>query len=256
MRLLPKSIHRCRRYPTKFNSGRDIPGILASDLFVTQGVDLHLKGAPNVALNSALDLSASFVLDIDGQTRAGLTWDRGADELGAPTAVELVSFGAIALDGGVELTWETASELNNLGFQLYRSTSERGPYERITSRLIPGLGSSPAGARYRYLDSGLTNGTIYHYQLEDVETSGETKRHGPVSAMPAAGIEDAPSAPGITWGEPASRPAGARRCRDRAPDRGLLCGAAAGWHRSFADSRTRWDAAARRKALDRHGRRS
>ena len=23
--LLPKSIHRCRRYPTKFNSGRDIP---------------------------------------------------------------------------------------------------------------------------------------------------------------------------------------------------------------------------------------
>ena len=26
MRLLPKSIHRCRRYPTKFNSGRDISG--------------------------------------------------------------------------------------------------------------------------------------------------------------------------------------------------------------------------------------
>ncbi len=29
MSLLPKSIHRCRRYPTKFNSGRDIPGELA-----------------------------------------------------------------------------------------------------------------------------------------------------------------------------------------------------------------------------------
>ena len=27
MSLLPKSIHRCRRYPTKFNSGRDIPVI-------------------------------------------------------------------------------------------------------------------------------------------------------------------------------------------------------------------------------------
>ena len=25
MRLLPKSIHWCRRYPTKFNSGRDSP---------------------------------------------------------------------------------------------------------------------------------------------------------------------------------------------------------------------------------------
>ena len=27
MRLLPKSIHWCRRYPTKFNSGRDIPRV-------------------------------------------------------------------------------------------------------------------------------------------------------------------------------------------------------------------------------------
>ena len=30
MRLLPKSIHWCRRYPTKFNSGRDIPQITAA----------------------------------------------------------------------------------------------------------------------------------------------------------------------------------------------------------------------------------
>ena len=30
MRLLPKSIHWCRRYPTKFNSGRDIPWSPAS----------------------------------------------------------------------------------------------------------------------------------------------------------------------------------------------------------------------------------
>ena len=29
MSLLPKSIHRCRRYPTKFNSGRDIPRVVA-----------------------------------------------------------------------------------------------------------------------------------------------------------------------------------------------------------------------------------
>ncbi len=32
MRLLPKSIHRCRRYPTKFNSGRDIPTNYDEDL--------------------------------------------------------------------------------------------------------------------------------------------------------------------------------------------------------------------------------
>ena len=35
---LPKSIHRCRRYPTKFNSGRDIPkDLLARPRPVTVG---------------------------------------------------------------------------------------------------------------------------------------------------------------------------------------------------------------------------
>ena len=34
MSLLPKSIHRCRCYPTKFNSGRDIPDALDSPMAI------------------------------------------------------------------------------------------------------------------------------------------------------------------------------------------------------------------------------
>ena len=105
----------------------------------------------------------------------------------ATTEVELVSFEALGLDEAVELSWETASELNNLGFQLYRSTSEVGSYKRITSNAIPGLGSSPVGARYSYRDTNLTNGVTYYYKLEDVETTGNTEFHGPVSATPEAG---------------------------------------------------------------------
>jgi hypothetical protein len=109
-----------------------------------------------------------------------------------PTAVELVSFSARGLDGGVELSWETASELDNLGFHLYRSTSERGRYERITIGLIPGLGSSASGKVYRYLDTAVANDTTYYYRLEDVEASGKRTLHGPVSARPEA---RAPSEP-------------------------------------------------------------
>ena len=36
MRLLPKSIHWCRRYPTKFNSGRDIPLLEAAGVTPTE----------------------------------------------------------------------------------------------------------------------------------------------------------------------------------------------------------------------------
>jgi hypothetical protein len=111
----------------------------------------------------------------------------------APTAVTLSSFSAAALDSAVELSWTTASELQNLGFHLYRADSEDGPYERITSAVIPGLGSSPHGASYRYTDSGLSNGSTYFYKLEDIETTGATKLHGPVSAIPSS--EAIPTAP-------------------------------------------------------------
>jgi hypothetical protein len=102
------------------------------------------------------------------------------------TAVELLSFEAAPLDSAVELTWQTGSELWNLGFHLYRSSSVEGPYDRITSTVIPGLGSSPVGASYRYVDSGLANGVMYFYKLEDIETTGRTKLHGPVWAAPQA----------------------------------------------------------------------
>ncbi len=103
-----------------------------------------------------------------------------------PTAVELLSLSARGVDGGAVVEWETASELDNLGFHLHRAEAEGGPYEQITSSLIPGLGSSPTGRRYRYEDQGLRNGTTYFYTLEDVETTGRTKWHGPVSATPQA----------------------------------------------------------------------
>ncbi len=103
------------------------------------------------------------------------------------TEVELSSFTACGEDSAVLLEWETASELDNMGFHLYRSLSEAGPWTRITSSLIPGLGSSPIGARYSYTDAGLTNGVTYYYQLEDVETTGRTERHAPVAATPVAG---------------------------------------------------------------------
>ncbi len=48
MRLLPKSIHRCRRYPTKFNSGRDIPGVEpAEDLRFGMSVFLMIETPPH-----------------------------------------------------------------------------------------------------------------------------------------------------------------------------------------------------------------
>src|SRR5262249_43005709 len=83
------------------------------------------------------------------------------------TAVTLASFAPGGGDGAVNLSWTTASELSNLGFNLYRSLSASGPFDRVTATIIPGLGSSAVGTAYSYRDSGLTNEVTYFYKLED-----------------------------------------------------------------------------------------
>ncbi len=100
------------------------------------------------------------------------------------TAVTLMSFEAAPSDGAVDLSWRTGSELQNLGFNLYRGPSATGPWTRLNPTLIPGLGSSPLGQGYSWRDSGLTNGVRYYYRLEDVDTRSVSTFHGPVSAVP------------------------------------------------------------------------
>jgi hypothetical protein len=115
----------------------------------------------------------------------------------ATTAVKLMSFAAVPGDSSVTLEWQTGSELDNLGFHVYRGPTADGPWTRLTSSLIPGLGSSPLGQAYSWLDRGLVNGTRYYYRLEDVDTASKSTFHGPVSAVPVA----ASSPPGEGGGD-------------------------------------------------------
>jgi hypothetical protein len=154
--------------------------------------DLHIQ-AGSAARNAGSDLTGVVQGDIDAVLRSA-PWDVGADELDGTTAVGLMSFSASPGDGSVTLEWRTGSELDNLGFHLYRGLSPDGPWTRLTSSLVPGLGSSPLGQAYSWLDAGLVNGTMYYYRLEDVDTSSTATSHGPVSAVP--GTESSPPGEG------------------------------------------------------------
>ena len=104
-----------------------------------------------MAINAASALNRYFIADIDAALRVA-PWDVGADEYGASTAVTLLSFDAQPSDGAVDLVWRTGSEVDNLGFHLYRSLSENGPWTRLTSSLVPGRASRRRG---RATDGGI-----------------------------------------------------------------------------------------------------
>jgi len=104
-----------------------------------------------------------------------------------PTAIELASFTAEVSGGTVTLAWETAAEIDNAGFNLYRATTPDGPYTQINGALIVAQGEAASGARYSFLDHGLLPGA-YYYRLEDVDTYGVTTLHGPLSAQVAPNL--------------------------------------------------------------------
>ena len=103
-----------------------------------------------------------------------------------PTAVVLASFAAMPQGEDILVSWETAMELQNLGFNLYRGASFTGPWVKLNAALIPAQNPGAVfGASYEWLDTGLTPDTTYYYRLEDVDIHGASTFHGPVSATTA-----------------------------------------------------------------------
>ncbi len=91
-----------------------------------------------------------------------------------PTVVQLASFYAVGRDGYVRVEWTTATELNNVGFNIHRSRSEDGARTRLNEELIAARGDELKGATYSFRDSDVVGGGPYYYWCEDVDLDGKT----------------------------------------------------------------------------------
>jgi hypothetical protein len=147
-------------------------------------VDLHINPASMTPVEGVGVNIASVTDDFDGQTRASLTpEDIGADAaILLPLAVTLASFDAQGQADRVVVSWETVSEIDNPGFNLYRATDPAGPQTLLAYQPSQAPGGTQ-GAAYSYEDLAVEAGQTYWYWLEDIDLSGATTLHGPVSAM-------------------------------------------------------------------------
>jgi hypothetical protein len=106
------------------------------------------------------------------------------------TQITLLSFTAAATDDQVTLAWETASELDNEGFNLWRSPSADGQFVKINSDLIQAQGNEITGASYSFVDSGVASGVTYYYKLEDVDFYGVSTLHSPVELVYIQAVQE------------------------------------------------------------------
>lgn len=94
-----------------------------------------------------------------------------------PLPVELTSFTATANCSNVTLNWQTATEVNNYGFEVER-TSHNPPFDKggtqggwETIGFVPGSGNSNSVKHYSFTDNLNLNLNLY-YRLKQIDNDG------------------------------------------------------------------------------------
>ncbi len=104
-----------------------------------------------------------------------------AESPGTPFPVELSTFGATVEKNSVYLKWQTASETNNYGFELFRGN--------VQVAFVPGNGTTVAAQDYQFTDQNLKPG-IYEYKLFQIDFDGTRTLAGTVEVA----IQNTPGA--------------------------------------------------------------
>jgi len=91
------------------------------------------------------------------------------------TPVELSSFqvqyAPNSVNNALALNWQTASETNNLGFEVERSIATDDNWKKIA--FLQGFGTTASAKFYEYIDDEATTKGVYYYRLKQIDTNGE-----------------------------------------------------------------------------------
>lgn len=89
----------------------------------------------------------------------------------------------------IDIEWETETEIDTAGFNIYRSDTADGEFVRINDQVIPSQSDAVSGAAYLFTDYEVERGKTYYYRLEDIEFDNTTRRHDVLTG----------EAPGLNW---------------------------------------------------------
>ncbi|MGE5365165.1 MAG: T9SS type A sorting domain-containing protein [Bacteroidota bacterium] len=84
--------------------------------------------------------------------------------------VELSSFTGELKGSSVSLKWNTATEVNNHGFEIERQIAENSGWEKIG--FVEGHGNSNSPLNYSFVDAGAPKGKL-SYRLKQIDTDGK-----------------------------------------------------------------------------------
>jgi hypothetical protein len=140
-------------------------------------VSVYRRPTPGTGAFSILPntFNASFPDEVRATTTAFSEFLLGSNDPDNPLPVELVSFRGTATAQGVQLTWQTATELNNAGFEVRRKAANEDFVTIASYRFDPSLrgkGTTSSTTTYSFVDATVEAGKTYTYRLRSVDYDG------------------------------------------------------------------------------------
>jgi hypothetical protein len=135
-------------------------------------------------INSAGSANLTFVPLLEFFSPNAVQWTNGSfDPLNTnPLPVELSSFTASSNQNGVNLKWQTATEVNNYGFDVERKVHTSTEFSPIKSGLsvtvwekvgfVAGNGNSNSPKEYSFIDKNPSGGSKFQYRLKQIDNDG------------------------------------------------------------------------------------
>jgi hypothetical protein len=113
--------------------------------------------------------------------------DAGNVDISLP--IQLMSFKGVAVSGGeVQLTWSTASEVQNYGFEVQRAPQGTKEFAPVTGGFVPGNGTTVERHDYTFVDRSARAGR-WSYRLKQVDLDGTYSLTDAVDVIVVAGID-------------------------------------------------------------------
>jgi hypothetical protein len=109
----------------------------------------------------------------------------------SPLPIELRSFrGEVLSQGVVKLVWSTASETQNYGFEVERSTQSTREFSTLQGSFVSGHGTTIESHDYSYVVETAGAGQ-YHYRLKQIDLDGTAHFSDPIQPSVTGNVEEA-----------------------------------------------------------------
>ncbi|MCW8805510.1 MAG: choice-of-anchor D domain-containing protein [Ignavibacteriaceae bacterium] len=120
------------------------------------------------SVNSMSSIDGNFSNELLAGTRDGKVVCFSGGTVAVP--VEFTTFSAFAANNNVTLNWSTATETNNSGFEIERTSSDQESWQKMG--FVAGSGTSTEFRSYSFIDENVSVGN-YSYRLKQIDFSGQ-----------------------------------------------------------------------------------